>query len=53
MARGLAFMGGLALAVTGVALVSIPAALIVAGGGVMTVAWLDQRAELRQGRADQ
>lgn len=48
MVRGVMFLAGLALVVTGVALVWIPAALMVGGLGVMTGTLLDQRAALRE-----
>lgn len=48
MARGVVFLAGLALVVAGLALVYVPAAMVVGGLGVMGGAILDQRAALRE-----
>lgn len=49
MVRTVVFLVGLALVVAGIGLLSVPAAAMFAGSGLMLGAWLDQRGELREG----
>ena len=48
MIRTLAFLAGLGLVVAGVAMVSVPAALVAAGLLVIALALLDERAQARE-----